>query len=164
MLPVVARKKGLNDQYEKADGGPQPKKVDNTIAPVLALASFNHQVTDTFVPQAPGTFGFDHSKYRPPRDGDQSIPMDEFGRQEDPVDDEYEKTGDKFEEQTLADESRSPKWRGSPPSPAPFSQYAPPRDKTTILPANPVNPEVGRIPQHMEEEKGAGCCAGCVVM
>lgn len=49
MLPVVARKKGLDDQYEKADGGPQPKKVHNTIAPVLSLASFNHQVTDTFV-------------------------------------------------------------------------------------------------------------------
>lgn len=145
VLPVVARKKGLDDQYEKADGGPQLKKADNTIAP------------------APGTFGYDHSKYRPPRDGE-SIPMDEFGRQEDPVD-EYEQTGDKFEEQTLPDESRLPKWRASPPSPAPFSQYAPPRDKkTTILPANPVNSEVDRIPQHMEEEKGAGCCAGCVVM
>ncbi|KAF9005470.1 hypothetical protein BDQ17DRAFT_1353152 [Cyathus striatus] len=49
VLPVVARQKGLNGLYETADGSPQPKKIEQAIAP------------------APGTFGYDHTKYRPPR-------------------------------------------------------------------------------------------------
>lgn len=34
VLPVVARKKGLDEHYESADGSPQPKKMANTVAPV----------------------------------------------------------------------------------------------------------------------------------
>lgn len=36
VLPVVARKKGLEDHYEHADGSPQPKKVVTSIEPVGA--------------------------------------------------------------------------------------------------------------------------------
>ncbi|KAJ7243739.1 hypothetical protein C8J57DRAFT_1191713 [Mycena rebaudengoi] len=59
VLPVVARKKGLEGLYEHADGSPKPRKVEEPIAP------------------APGTFGWDHSKYRPPRN---DLEMDEFGQ------------------------------------------------------------------------------------
>jgi serine/arginine repetitive matrix protein 1 len=34
VLPVVARKKGLDGHYEDVNGSPQPKKVGNSIEPV----------------------------------------------------------------------------------------------------------------------------------
>ncbi|THU94461.1 hypothetical protein K435DRAFT_860510 [Dendrothele bispora CBS 962.96] len=64
ILPVVARNQGLNGHFETADGSPRPMKdMEGEIVP------------------APGTFGYDHSKYRPPRDfsDPDAIPMDEFG-------------------------------------------------------------------------------------
>jgi hypothetical protein len=36
VLPVVARKKGLEDHYEDADGSPQPRKAVTSIEPVGA--------------------------------------------------------------------------------------------------------------------------------
>lgn len=40
VLPVVARKKGLDDHYERADGSPQPKrKQEVPIPPVRLLAA-----------------------------------------------------------------------------------------------------------------------------
>lgn len=68
VLPVVARKKGLHGLYEEADGNtPQRKPEEQEPAP------------------APGTFGFDYSKYKPPRTdlGAEDIPMDEFGQHRD---------------------------------------------------------------------------------
>jgi hypothetical protein len=38
VLPVVARKKGLDGQYEQADGSPRPKPPD-PIAPVSTLSN-----------------------------------------------------------------------------------------------------------------------------
>src|SRR5258708_21272111 len=38
--------------------------------------------------QAPGTFGYDYSKYRPPRDGEHTlngIELDDFGKRKSPV-------------------------------------------------------------------------------
>jgi len=37
VLPVVARKKGLDEYYETADGSPQPKKPEKMVAPVRPL-------------------------------------------------------------------------------------------------------------------------------
>lgn len=34
MLPVVARKKGLDGHYEDANGSPQPKKIQKSVEPV----------------------------------------------------------------------------------------------------------------------------------
>ena len=42
-MPVVARKKGLDGHYEKADGNPQPKKVLSIIAPVRIFSSLCFQ-------------------------------------------------------------------------------------------------------------------------
>ncbi|THU86712.1 hypothetical protein K435DRAFT_842786 [Dendrothele bispora CBS 962.96] len=51
ILPVVARNQGLNGHFETADGSPRPvKDMEGEIVP------------------APGTFGYDHSKYRPRQD------------------------------------------------------------------------------------------------
>ncbi|KAK7042106.1 hypothetical protein R3P38DRAFT_2888593 [Favolaschia claudopus] len=77
VLPVVARKKGLDGLYEQADGSPKPKTQDDT-------------------PVEPRTFGWDHSKYRPPRSHNGDISLDEFGRPVDntmpsPEDDEEER-------------------------------------------------------------------------
>lgn len=45
----MARKKGLDEHYTNADGSPAPRKVERVLEP------------------APGTFGFDYSKYDPRR-------------------------------------------------------------------------------------------------
>ena len=37
VLPVVARKKGLDGHYEEADGSPKPKKIEKPVAPVRTL-------------------------------------------------------------------------------------------------------------------------------
>ncbi|GLB38193.1 hypothetical protein LshimejAT787_0500580 [Lyophyllum shimeji] len=147
VLPVVARKKGLDEHYEKADGKPTPRKVENTIAP------------------APGTFGFDHSKYRPPRaDGEgETIPMDEFGRptpQRQPASPRPEEPAPTARETntkpTAHDEMRIPSRAGAP-SPLPFSDYAPVQggEKAPGL----LNQ------QDLQEEKdeGGGCCK-CIIM
>jgi hypothetical protein len=100
--------------------------------------------------QAPGTFGYDHSKYRPPReDLGENIPMDEFGRpmpmrqrpegQEDDIDmdnpssNPYASSNPHDEIRLPASMSRSAsgsrsqqhQYQQSPPSPAPFSDYVP---------------------------------------
>ncbi|RDB19070.1 hypothetical protein Hypma_014324 [Hypsizygus marmoreus] len=144
VLPVVARKKGLDGHYEKADGNPTPRKVSNAIEP------------------APGTFGFDHSKYRPPRAGDpEYIPMDEFGRPttriaEEPPQDQAPTTN-------AHDETRLPVRHPPPPSPAPFSDYAPSGEKVVSIPMLAVG-EQGRQGQGEEEYEPSGGCCKCVIM
>jgi len=108
--------------------------------------------------QAPGTFGFDHSKYRPPYTDMDSIPMDEFGRHED-----LQQSMDHDEKlvrrmSPMQEDGRLP-FRGPPsPSPAPFSQYAP--TKAVVNGAGAQQSQ----PRPMEEDdKGAGCCQ-CVIM
>ncbi|TFK39078.1 hypothetical protein BDQ12DRAFT_90231 [Crucibulum laeve] len=146
VLPVVARKKGLDDHYEKADGSPQPKKVDNTIEP------------------APGTFGFDHSKYRPLRGDAEYIPMDEFGRPTERIDEE--ESTDKLRSELLPtsahDETRLPV-RHPPPSPVPFSQYAPAKDTMYVHTLGEGDLRTDIEQGRREEEKEAGCCK-CIIM
>ncbi|KAF5334173.1 hypothetical protein D9758_014828 [Tetrapyrgos nigripes] len=130
VLPVVARKKGLDGHFQQADGSPRPKESSDMVAP------------------APGTFGYDHSKYRPPRE---DIPMDEFGRPMRPIqggrqgdddldlDDDYTtptqpnpnhtSNPNPYDEVPLPTSSRS-RQNGygdqqPPHSPAPFSDYGP---------------------------------------
>ncbi|KAF8073532.1 hypothetical protein FPV67DRAFT_1559938 [Lyophyllum atratum] len=150
VLPVVARKNGLEEHYEKADGNPTPRKVDTTIAP------------------APGTFGFDHSKYRPPRgDGEpELIPMDEFGRPTPQTrhvslseDDELSNT--LVSNPTSHDQTRLPV--RTSPSPAPFSDYAPMRvgEKNALGAA--MTGQGGQQQLQDEKDEGGGCCK-CIIM
>ncbi|KAF7357471.1 hypothetical protein MSAN_01343300 [Mycena sanguinolenta] len=166
VLPVVARKKGLDGHYETADGSPKPKKEDRPVEP------------------AAGTFGWDHSKYRPPRDD-----MDEFGRpipmstldERGPLSPEEEEAlafGHKpayppteHEQQPVG--PRPPPSQPQPPpqmqerrrSPPPFSNY-----QGDVLNNNidleaqmKVGAGGGRGAQREEEDGGAGCCK-CVLM
>ncbi|EAU86113.2 hypothetical protein CC1G_07192 [Coprinopsis cinerea okayama7 len=153
VLPVVARQKGLDEFYQTADGSPQPKKVETTIAP------------------APGTFGYDPAKYRR-RDEGEAIPMDEFGRpheQEEPEQAQRkpqptETTTDEFrpyqETSSPHDETPLPVRGTPPPSPPPFSQYASPSPQIV---ANTVPPPNPNYQVQEEEDKGAGCCK-CTIM
>ncbi|PPQ88404.1 hypothetical protein CVT25_011283 [Psilocybe cyanescens] len=149
VLPVVARKKGLDGYYENANGSPQPKKTGDTIEP------------------APGTFGFDHSKYRPPREFE-SVPMDEFGRPAQPITSrEHEGQAEKSvnEKPSPHDETRLPVRQPQPQSPVPFAQYAPTTAQTTRRKPGELEAQKGSQKQHQveEDDKDAGCCK-CVIM
>ncbi|KAH0586432.1 hypothetical protein H2248_007667 [Termitomyces sp. 'cryptogamus'] len=156
VLPVVARKKGLDEHYQKADGNPPPRMINTTPAP------------------APGTFGYDDSKFRRTRvDGDpESIPMDEFGQAQPQVPEpEEEKTPGSFVYQTdidSHDQTRLP--ARTAPSPAPFSDY-PPGPSTKINPSIPISttadlerwPKATQQPSDDRDDEGGGCCK-CVIM
>ncbi|KAF8968916.1 hypothetical protein BDZ97DRAFT_1796941 [Flammula alnicola] len=146
VLPVVARKKGLDTYYENADGSPKPKKYENTVEP------------------APGTFGFDNSKYRPPRGDFESIPMDEFGRPADLREGAEENHADGLGLPTIHDQTKLPA-RENSPSPAPFSHYAPNvqvRVQQPTAGAQKVQNAHSKE-QFEDDDKGAGCCK-CVIM
>ncbi|KAG7444225.1 uncharacterized protein BT62DRAFT_260125 [Guyanagaster necrorhizus] len=154
VLPVVARKKGLDGHYEQADGSPKPRPTEKVIAP------------------APGTFGYDHSKYRPPLDGNpDDVLMDEFGRPnidrltvEDVVYD-----GEPMQQRpqpppisTNHDRTPLPVRMQPPASPVPFSHYAP----NTTAKLQPVSAGAAKLEvqePRLEEEDAGGCCK-CVVM
>ncbi|ETW82140.1 hypothetical protein HETIRDRAFT_418095 [Heterobasidion irregulare TC 32-1] len=162
VLPVVARKRGLDDQYTKANGSPQPKQNGNpTPEP------------------APGTFGYDYSKYRPGRT--EEIPMAEFGQRPEPIDESMHEQPppspapaprppqpprDQEYEQHVRNMRMQP-----PPSPAPFSRYlAEPKDEMEphAVSAEPVQMthmsiERGHPQQEDEEDGSAGCCK-CVII
>ncbi|KAG5651854.1 hypothetical protein H0H81_007195 [Sphagnurus paluster] len=150
VLPVVARKKGLDEHYEKADGKPTPRKVDNTIAP------------------APGTFGFDRSKYRPPRSDEGHDGIDEFGRPipQPPVPIQEASEPPPIQQNpaptpSLHDQMLLP--IRTPPSPAPFSDYAPKIMEATILaPGNIPRPPPEQFHEEKVQDEG-GCCK-CIIM
>ena len=127
--------------------------------------------------QAPGTFGFDHEKYRKARERQNT--MDEFGRydEDDMQDGEKDQCmTEKKNSDTGVDtiptptplyttdlNSSSKRHRETaPPSPAPFSHYAP-------LAPESAQPEsrfdTGALgPANVERvEESAGCCR-CVIM
>ncbi|KAF9522584.1 hypothetical protein CPB83DRAFT_871954 [Crepidotus variabilis] len=146
VLPVVARKKGLDRHYEDADGSPQPKKP-----------------TDKPVEPAPGTFGFNHSKYRQPQLNDEFIPMDEFGRPAE-EDERLSKSEDTVTTPTtLAPDVSFPTRPAASPSPAPFAHYAPTSFKVVEPSITPAQHQQDVEDIQEQEEKGAGCCK-CVVM
>ncbi|TFK48732.1 hypothetical protein OE88DRAFT_1737506 [Heliocybe sulcata] len=174
VLPVVARKKGLHGLYEEADGNtPQKKPEEAEPAP------------------APGTFGFDYSKYKPPRTdltGD-DIPMDEFGRsyredQEDQSEWHGEpESGPAMSQIDVNEEMERERERArmrlnpqrAAESPVPFARYHSPNEQETMS-ANGHPPQAQpqvemqvfaeqekRRRQQEEEEEAGGCCK-CVIM
>ncbi|KAJ7727396.1 hypothetical protein B0H16DRAFT_1331572 [Mycena metata] len=146
VLPVVARKKGLEDLYTKADGSPKPKKEEGAVAP------------------APGTFGWDHSKYRPPRD---DIQMDEFGRplpdSSDPNDPNRTMNDEELSQSQPPPQRQAQEQRPEPPrSPLPFSDYRQGGSGEGVIDLEAAKAKFGAQPVE-EEDGGAGCCK-CVVM
>ncbi|THH17272.1 hypothetical protein EW146_g3507 [Bondarzewia mesenterica] len=160
VIPVVARKKGLDGHYTKADGSPQAKQNgDETPEP------------------APGTFGYDYSKYRPGQN--EEIPMSEFGHPPEPVDERMQEVpptltqapktvrapDDEVYEQRVRTMRMQP-----PPSPAPFARYR--TDVTDEGGPVPTIPDVAlatqmsieRGRQQEDEDDGGGGCCKCVIM
>ncbi|KAH7913956.1 hypothetical protein BJ138DRAFT_1001185 [Hygrophoropsis aurantiaca] len=148
VLPVVARKKGLDGQYEQADGSPRAKEPDRS------------------PPEpAPGTFGFDYSKYR--RAMAERLPMDEFGHREPENALQDDSTTVPFSEPVLElEKSRQdpPRAFAKPPqSPAPFSQYIYPRESqipTVTVTRASFDVEQGKD----DDDTGGGGCCKCVIM
>ncbi|KAG6900637.1 hypothetical protein C0993_006741 [Termitomyces sp. T159_Od127] len=178
VLPVVARKKGLDEHYQKVDGNTAPRTVNTTPAPVCLPVLLQPFAPLTFfLPfQAPGTFGYDDSKYRRTH-GDvepESIPMDEFGQSESQL------PKPQLEEERPSEPSLYPTYVDShnqtqlpartAPSPAPFSDYAtgpstkinPPSPITTTADLEKRSKVVQQLPDDRDEE-GGGCCK-CVIM
>jgi len=143
VLPVVARKKGLEDHYEHADGSPVPKKVVRSIEP------------------APGTFGFNHSKYRSPHNAENT---DDLGLWDQSNDEEKQDEEKETQPAVSHDEVRHPV--RTPPSPAPFAEYAPFRAPGNALPHPDTtkHEEMQFLSLEEEEDKGGAGCCKCVIM
>ena len=174
---------GLEGYYENATGSPQPKKpAEKAVEPVrnlfiLCCCDFRSEaslraeglyyigILTDMLPQAPGTFGFDHTKYRHPRDNFETIPMDEFGRPERPVTDQSD-TQKRPDGLTINpdDPRNANRMPAGPPSPVPFADYAPNSIKVVDPGALEAQQQARQQQQqYQEEEKDAGCCR-CVVM
>ncbi|KAG6841113.1 hypothetical protein C0991_001801 [Blastosporella zonata] len=152
VLPVVARKKGLDEHYQKAGGNPAPRPVNTTPAP------------------APGTFGYDRSKYRPLRtDGaPELIPMDEFGQHQPqpdapPPEDEKPLPNLLYKAVINSHDQTQLPARAMAPSPAPFADYAP----TSVPMVVTMKPDQKLATKHEQvdnrDDDGGGCCK-CVIM
>ncbi|KAG6812510.1 hypothetical protein H0H92_002509 [Tricholoma furcatifolium] len=158
VLPVVARKKGLEEHYQKADGKPAPRPANSTPAP------------------APGTFGYDHSKYRAPhqeQDGEtEDIPMHEFGppspeKRNAPPEEELPPPLSALQGANSSLDYLDQPWipPRSAPSPAPFSDYAPTKSLEVRPPPEPQQQGITakhQDPDYRKEETSGGCC--CVIM
>ncbi|KAL1946053.1 hypothetical protein VTO73DRAFT_15180 [Trametes versicolor] len=154
VLPVVARKKGLDGQFLTADGSPKPREPE----PVV------------YEP-APGTFGYDATKYRRRQSGGiEQIPMDEFGQRPEP-----ERQLSPRKELTVNSHPPSPIPPLTPvsfdrsnraPSPPPFAHYAQSDhdhrpSSQTMQPMDTMQPQGKHLSD--EDEAGGGCCK-CVIM
>lgn len=160
VLPAVAKKMGLTDSYEETDGTPRPAR--------------RRESSDRIAP-APGTFGYDDTKYRPP-----PLQLDEFGR----PGEGHQTSGESEEERKQTEPILRPTSPGGlrrgrstaepPPSPMPFSSYThqPPRPlqppRTASYPqqqhmVQPAPPPERFVLEKQEEEKESGCCR-CVIM
>lgn len=156
VLPAVARKKGLEGRYQTTDGSPKPRKPEPRRPE-----------------PAPGTFGYDYTKYRPPREGEtmlNGIELDDFGAKKltvdtDPATEEKAKEAPPSTAATMIEDDRPISTTkqndyshrpSPPPSPAPFSHYSP----HSPLETKPVR---SQIPHPVEEDHGGGCCK-CVIM
>lgn len=154
VIPVVARKRGLNGQYEMTDGS--PKVV---------------QVRETVPEPAPGTFGYDHTKYKPPRtdwETVQGIQMDEFGQQRRHTEEHAEEEEIPSQQPRIEDirpiqpmESSPKFWTSPPTSPVPFAHYGPKDEpsSTTMADRGYIQPNE----KTKADSDEAGCCK-CVIM
>ncbi|KAF8558278.1 hypothetical protein OG21DRAFT_1481548 [Imleria badia] len=156
---IVARKKGLDGQYEQADGSPKPRPDDSPVKP------------------APGTFGYDYTKYRPPRE--EEIQMHEFGRlpeqaplpEEDIAAPPHTETSPQLilppspprkPEEPIRSDPRKTVSR-PPQSPAPFAHYHIDHQVPIINVTRPSLDTVEHRQRQEDEEAGGGCCK-CVIM
>lgn len=118
-----------------------------------------------FILQAPGTFGFDHTKTRQPRTDlrPEHIPMDEFGqRKRSSV---QEQPYHQQSPMALSPPPTTPTGsRSRPESPAPFSHYNTPERPGEVTTIDMIRPPMDQ-PSHMplEEEASGGCCK-CIIM
>ena len=174
---MVARKKGLDDHYVPADGSPRPKPANKVVEPVRAMFCifrFHLRMSDL---QAPGTFGFDHSKYRGWNENrTEEIPMDEFGQR---IDDLARTDNEQRPEPTsqVVDKEPEPQSPLTPParqtgsisparaeSPAPFSQYSAPTPIPEIRVTRASSDHQPKVEVRVEDESGGGGCCKCVIM
>lgn len=151
-------------------GNPNPG-AQNLCVSTFDKSSVN-QLTVYF--QAPGTFGYDYSKYRPPRDGElvaNGIELDDFGIRKPAVDtestvEEKVKEGPPSTAATTIEDDRQISTTkqndynhrpSPPPSPAPFSHYTP---------QGPLGskPLPSQAPRPVEEDDHSGGCCKCVIM
>lgn len=147
VLPAVARKKGL-DGYTLTNGKAQTRQEDARIEP------------------APGTFGYNHNKYRAPGSNDpaadkENIPLDDFGlpREDKTARSQEQRAFDEVAQEVEVHQPPRPFKNTVPKSPAPFSHYThPTQPMSTERQRDPPPPN----PQEQPEESG-GCCK-CVVM
>lgn len=189
-MPVVARRMGL-EGYEEVGGSSPKVEPPPAIPPVrYDSGSFGVQMSNTntcfliwyVIVQAPGTFGYDHSKYRPPRsDGAEEIALDEFGRRaKDAVEQDSPSPPPRLSIATPTNKTPSP-FPGyprhdvsPPPSPAPFASYTaqPAAGQDMAGRRSRQHPLANDLPMYttrvsvekeMREEEDAGCCK-CVVM
>ncbi|KAI0630007.1 hypothetical protein C8Q77DRAFT_1064646 [Trametes polyzona] len=156
VLPVVARKKGLDGQYLTADGSPKPKAPEEVV----------------YEP-APGTFGYDPTKARRRQSANpEHIPMDEFGQKSDPPEQKLSPTN----ELSVTSHAPSPIQPLTPvsfdrsnraPSPPPFAHYAQSdnehRPSSQTMHAGTTAELSGKQQQFVEEEASGGCCK-CIIM
>ena len=175
VLPAVARKKGLDGQYQTTDGSPKPRKPEPERPEPVRFCPWRFSAVRLMTSlQAPGTFGYDYSKYRPPRDGEpmlNGIELDEFGHRNptagtNPPVEEKSVEGPPSTAATMIEDQRpiAPSKQNGynprpspPPSPAPFSRYTP----HGPLEATPVPSQYHRPVE--EEDRNGGCCK-CVIM
>ncbi|KAI0718191.1 hypothetical protein C8T65DRAFT_737427 [Cerioporus squamosus] len=151
VLPAVAKKKGLQDQYETADGSPKPRDEPVVIEP------------------APGTFGYDPTKYRKRYSANpEHIPMDEFGHKPNSPTQEL-KVPDPRVASGFPHPAQSPQSLDRrAESPPPFSHYAssdtgvPPPSVQAMQPMATLPPQRQEQQPPVEEDSG-GCCK-CVIM
>ncbi|KAI0073481.1 hypothetical protein K474DRAFT_1710663 [Panus rudis PR-1116 ss-1] len=157
VLPVVARKKGLENHYATADGTPKPKPQEEPV----------------YEP-APGTFGFDYTKQRPPRTNlnPADMPMDEFGQRKESESKDESRSARQPVQPSPSPRPSQPPFTSEerPSSPAPFSHYAisetrpdAPRIETGPNTAK-LQDQYKREQMGIEEEESSGGCCKCIIM
>lgn len=122
------------------------------------LSMFLYSLSCLFHVQAPGTFGYDHSKYRRPPNDSESIPMDEFGR---PSDQDENEKRQQLPNEVLPTMHEEPP--GTKPKQPPSPRYPPP-DVQVVAPFVDMVPQQPQSPEKEEmDEVSSGCCR-CVIM
>ena len=201
VVPVVARKKGMDEFYTSADGRQKkrpPSRIPEPVRDLVRVYTVREADVDVVPPgsrprlsktafKAPGTFGYDYSKYRPQLE-DETIPMtdtsvgynEEVGSptergvpsREPHIDVRGEARRESKGES--ADSEEHVRMRIQP-SPAPFSRYQASHEDhegRSRLPAGLTTADIKphadsgqgrRVHGEEEEQDGAGCCK-CIIM
>jgi len=142
VLPVVARKRGLDGHYAQADGRAQSKEPESEP-----------------IEPAPGTFAYDNSKHRPREIN--GIPMYEFRQRPQDIDiPEVEE--DQAQPGRAWNDDTRPAYVRSQRSPLPSPHHAN-KGKESIPKIRITQPTFDMEQQQGKEKDDAGCCK-CVIM